>query len=54
MATGGPDGAIRWDDPERVGPWREFIRSLYRQGEDVASWFVREVAPLAPPRVEKE
>ncbi|MFJ1795780.1 DUF6879 family protein [Kitasatospora griseola] len=53
-ATGGPDGAIRWTDSERVGPWQEFIRSLYRQGEYVASWFVREVAPLAPPPMEKE
>ncbi|PJN22039.1 DUF6879 family protein [Kitasatospora sp. CB02891] len=53
-ATGGPDGAIRWTDPERVGPWQEFIRSLYRQGEDVASRFVREVAPLVPPCADKE
>ncbi|MFG2697696.1 DUF6879 family protein [Kitasatospora sp. NPDC048407] len=52
-ATGTPDGAIRWTGPEPVDEWQEFIQSLYRRGEDVASWFAREVAPLAPPRTEE-
>ncbi|KDN86603.1 DUF6879 family protein [Kitasatospora cheerisanensis] len=52
--TGVPDGAVRHVDPELVGAWEEFIGSLYRLGEDVASWFAREVAPLAPPGAETE
>ncbi|MGW4379099.1 DUF6879 family protein [Kitasatospora sp. NPDC004531] len=45
--AGAPDGAIRWTDPELVAVWEGFIRSLYRRGEDVASWFAREMAPHA-------
>ncbi|MFE3602617.1 DUF6879 family protein [Streptomyces sp. NPDC059096] len=47
--SGVPDGAVRHTDPEVVGVWESYIKYLYRAGEDVTSYFDREVAHLPPP-----
>ncbi|WP_329062377.1 DUF6879 family protein [Streptomyces sp. NBC_01429] len=47
--SGVPDGAIRHTDPEVIGGWESYIKELYRVGEDVMSYFDREVAHLPPP-----
>ncbi|RDG36872.1 DUF6879 family protein [Streptomyces corynorhini] len=50
--NGQPMGSIRFTDPQRVHPWERYITSLYEAGEDIASYFAREIAPLpAPPPV---
>ncbi|MBI0296975.1 hypothetical protein JBE04_21525 [Streptomyces sp. PRKS01-29] len=43
------DGALRIVDPEVLSPWEEFIKGLFDAGEEMASYFEREVAPLPPP-----
>lgn len=48
--AGVPDGAVRFTDPDLVGRWERFIRSLYETGEDVTSYFDRKVAHLPPPK----
>jgi hypothetical protein len=48
---GAPRGALRFTDPEVVGPWTACIRDAYAAAEDIASYFVRVVAPLPPPAV---
>ncbi|WP_030553290.1 DUF6879 family protein [Streptomyces exfoliatus] len=48
---GVPDGATRYDQPEVVARARDFVRELYAQGEDLAAYFPREIAPLAAPAV---
>ncbi|WP_216214886.1 DUF6879 family protein [Amycolatopsis aidingensis] len=50
-SDGAIEGAIRSDDPRDVTLWRDFIRSLYDSGEDINSFFEREVAQLDPPRL---
>ncbi len=45
------DGAVRFTDPELVKAWEDFVRGLYDKGEDIRSYFEREVAPLPPPRL---
>lgn len=47
--TGVPDGAIRHTDPELIERWENYIRALYRIGEDVRDYVRREVAQLPPP-----
>ncbi|KPI26289.1 hypothetical protein OK074_0958 [Actinobacteria bacterium OK074] len=47
--TGAPVGAVRYTDPEVVESWEHYIRALYAAGEDIASYFEREVAPLPSP-----
>ncbi|MFE7313882.1 DUF6879 family protein [Streptomyces sp. NPDC057555] len=47
--AGVPDGAIRFTDPDVVGPWTAYVRSAYAAAEDIASYFDRVVAPLPPP-----
>ncbi|MFD7655541.1 DUF6879 family protein [Actinosynnema sp. NPDC059797] len=49
--SGLQDGGVRITDPERVACWQRFIEDLYRDAEDVESFFRREVAPLGPPGV---
>jgi hypothetical protein len=41
---------VRFTDANLIAHWREFIQDLYSVGEDLESFFQREVAPLEPPR----
>lgn len=50
--AGVPNGAIRYDDRDLVVRWDRYLRALYAVGEDVISYFEREVAHLPPPRIE--
>ncbi|MFI5648314.1 ATP-binding protein [Kitasatospora sp. NPDC051705] len=47
--TGVPSGAVRYTDPDLVLRWEDYIKDLYRAGEDVHSYFAREVEHLPPP-----
>ncbi|MFJ9846997.1 DUF6879 family protein [Kitasatospora sp. NPDC101155] len=47
--TGTPIGAVRYTDPELVDRWENYIKDLYEAGEDVQTYFDREVAHLPPP-----
>ncbi|MDT0342277.1 DUF6879 family protein [Streptomyces litchfieldiae] len=49
--AGVPDGGIRFTEPDLVRGWEDFIRTLFEGGEDIASYFEREVAPLPPPQL---
>ncbi|MFI0711760.1 DUF6879 family protein [Streptomyces inhibens] len=40
------EGAVRFTDSELVARWERFIQALYREAEDLLSFFEREVAPL--------
>lgn len=48
--AGVPDGAIRYDDHDLAERWDRYLRALYAIGEDVTSYFGREVAHLPPPK----
>lgn len=48
-ATGIPIGAIRYTDPDLVLRWESYIEDLHRTGEDVLTYFDREVAHLPRP-----
>jgi hypothetical protein len=48
-AEGVPNGAIRFTDPDIVEPWEDYIKALYDEGENVASYVDRTVAHLPPP-----
>ncbi|MCX4098119.1 DUF6879 family protein [Nocardia sp. alder85J] len=43
------EGGVRYTDRQAVARSREFIMGLYESGEDLASYFRREIAPLPPP-----
>lgn len=47
--AGRPSGAVRFTDSHQVGAWEAYIRSLYETGEDIATYFAREIAPLPAP-----
>jgi hypothetical protein len=47
--AGVPDGAVRFTDAGLVGPWESYIKELYDLGEDLRTYFDREVAHLPPP-----
>ncbi|MEE1786404.1 hypothetical protein PUR71_26385 [Streptomyces sp. SP17BM10] len=47
--TGTPVGAIRFTDPDLILRWEDYIRDLYRTGEDVRTYFANEVARLPHP-----
>lgn len=47
--TGATVGAVRHTDQELVRSWENYIRKLYEAGEDVRSYFEREVAHLPRP-----
>lgn len=49
-ASGELAGGVKVTDSQAVGRVTGLIRRLYAQGEDVAEFFEREVAPLPPPR----
>lgn len=46
------DGAVRYEDPELVARWEEFMAGLFAEGEDLSSYFERKIAPLPPPQTE--
>lgn len=46
------DGAVRFVDFEITTRWEQFVQCLYEEGEDLSTYFEREVAPLPPPRPE--
>lgn len=52
--AGEPDGAIRYDDRDLTDRWAEYLKALYSVGEDVISYFDREVAHLPAPVVRTE
>lgn len=47
--TGVLNGARKLTDPQIVRTCREEIAALHRKGEDLLSYFSREIAPLGPP-----
>ncbi|MFI1851332.1 DUF6879 family protein [Streptomyces sp. NPDC020480] len=47
--TGVANGAIRYTDRDLVMRWENYIKAIYAAGEDVISYFDREVAHLDPP-----
>ncbi|WP_066944596.1 DUF6879 family protein [Streptomyces lushanensis] len=47
-------GAVRHTAPDVVGIWEGYIKELYRAGEDVETYFAREVAHLPPPTMNAE
>lgn len=47
--SGVPMGSLRFTDEEHVRSWERYIRSLFEIGEDIASYFPREIAPLPAP-----
>ncbi|MCT2591002.1 hypothetical protein LHJ74_13965 [Streptomyces sp. N2-109] len=49
--AGVPGGAVRYTAPETVTRWELYVKALHRAGEEVRSFFDREVAPLPPPEV---
>jgi hypothetical protein len=50
-AAGLQEGGIRYTDRPAVERSRAFIARLYEAGEELASYFRREIAPLPPPTV---
>jgi hypothetical protein len=48
--SGAPAGAVRHRDPTLVEHCRELIRVLSARGEDLPTFFAREIEPLPPPR----
>ncbi|MYZ36615.1 MULTISPECIES: DUF6879 family protein [unclassified Streptomyces] len=52
--SGVPNGAVRYTDKETVRRWENYIKELYGAGEDVESYFAREVAHLPPPTMNAE
>lgn len=44
--SGVPMGSIRFTDRQHVHSWEQYIRSLFEIGEDIATYFAREIAPL--------
>lgn len=45
-------GGRKFTDPDLLSGCRAEVEVLYRQGEDLAGFFTREIAPLPPPGVE--
>lgn len=43
------EGAVRVTDPATVARWEGFIGNLYGAGEELETYFAREVADLSPP-----
>ncbi|WP_329084786.1 DUF6879 family protein [Streptosporangium sp. NBC_01469] len=52
--AGVPDGAVRYTDPGFIAGWEKYIKDLYEGGEDVISYFDRELAHLHSPRTKME
>jgi hypothetical protein len=51
-STGELTGAVKVTDPQAVERATSLTRRLYDEGEDIAAFFERVVAPLPPPRVD--
>jgi hypothetical protein len=49
-SAGRPDGAIRYTDASVIEKYQAVVRGLYDSGEDLKTYFQREVRPLPPPR----
>jgi hypothetical protein len=49
-AVARPDGGRRFTDPGIVTRYEAFARDLSESGEDLETYFDREIAPLPPPR----
>jgi hypothetical protein len=49
-ADGVLTGGVKVTNPQAVGRVTRLVRRLYGEGEDLATFFEREVAPLPPPR----
>ncbi|MGW2329167.1 DUF6879 family protein [Streptomyces sp. NPDC001700] len=49
--TGFCVGAVRHTGQDTVSDWASYLEKLYAAGEDVTSYFAREVAPLPPPQL---
>ncbi|QLH22046.1 DUF6879 family protein [Streptomyces sp. Rer75] len=47
-------GASRHTDHGTVSNWASYLEKLFTAGEDIASYFTREVAPLPPPRLRRD
>jgi hypothetical protein len=47
--AGVPNGAFRHTDPDLVARWEGYVSGLYESGEDLQSYYDREVAHLPPP-----
>ena len=43
------EGGIRFTDRELAAHWKKFVQDLYTAGEEVESYFQREIANLEPP-----
>lgn len=52
--SGVSQGALRYTDTELIERWESYIKELYGAGEDVESYFAREVAHLPPPKMNAE
>lgn len=52
--AGVPEGAVRYTDSELVRNWVAYTRELYDVGEDLSSYFDREVGHLSPPTITPE
>ncbi|MBO0802968.1 MAG: hypothetical protein J2P25_07830 [Nocardiopsaceae bacterium] len=52
--NGLPDHAIRYTDTALVRRCRDFIVSLYESSEPISDFFQREIAPLPPPRPDRQ
>ncbi|ANW18887.1 DUF6879 family protein [Streptomyces clavuligerus] len=44
-------GGVRHKEPATVSAWREFIKNLHAEGEEMVEFFRRRVADLSPPDV---
>ncbi|MEU8377852.1 DUF6879 family protein [Streptosporangium sp. NPDC048865] len=53
-ATGVPNGAVRYTDPGIIEDWEKYIKNLYEVGEDVISYFDRELTYLRSPGTKLE
>ncbi|MFJ4923483.1 DUF6879 family protein [Streptomyces sp. NPDC088725] len=52
--AGASEGAIRYTDPDLVGRWERYIKALYRAGEEMHTYFDREVSHLPAPKTPRE
>lgn len=49
-ADGVLTGGVKVTNPQAIGRVTRLVRRLYGEGEDLATFFEREVSPLPPPR----
>jgi hypothetical protein len=51
---GASEGAVRFTDPDLVARWESYVKALYEAGEEMESFFDREVAHLPAPKIQPE